>query len=262
MAPLASVLMFMAAIIAAFWYLRMEEVDRELEALRRDVEYAQQRVRLRLLERQEQLMRMARDVGNKELKKPDFSARAESLISQYPELQSITWVDPKQRILASQAAPIVSTDQLRVAGETLNRGDALEAYQLAKEMLQPIYVQSPAQPNEPPPLLQLHVPVANNGRYVGELLAEFSVDSLLRYGTPTEVMARYAVTMLDNQGMCWLARRWHRAKHRPMYCIGASTPTNTKCQSRRWATRWCCAPRPIAPRWVWWAAACSGWWAP
>ena len=200
MAPLASVLMFMAAIIAAFWYLRMEEVDRELEALRRDVEYAQQRVRLRLLERQEQLMRMARDVGNKELKKPDFSARAESLISQYPELQSITWVDPKQRILASQAAPIVSTDQLRVAGETLNRGDALEAYQLAKEMLQPIYVQSPAQPNEPPPLLQLHVPVANNGRYVGELLAEFSVDSLLRYGTPTEVMARYAVTMLDNQG--------------------------------------------------------------
>ena len=43
--------MFMAAIIASFWYLRTEEVDREQEALRRDVEYAQQRVRLRLLER-------------------------------------------------------------------------------------------------------------------------------------------------------------------------------------------------------------------
>jgi hypothetical protein len=35
--------MFMAAIMAAFWYLRAEEVDREQEALRRDVEYAQQR---------------------------------------------------------------------------------------------------------------------------------------------------------------------------------------------------------------------------
>lgn len=38
LAPLASVLMFMAAIIASFWYLRTEEVDREQEALRRDVE--------------------------------------------------------------------------------------------------------------------------------------------------------------------------------------------------------------------------------
>ncbi|WP_287916382.1 hypothetical protein, partial [Comamonas sp.] len=32
LAPLASVLMFMAAIIASFWYLRTEEVDREQEA--------------------------------------------------------------------------------------------------------------------------------------------------------------------------------------------------------------------------------------
>ena len=60
LAPLAAVLIFMAAIVAAFWYLRVEEGEREQEALRRDIEYAQQRVRLRLLERQEQIMRIAR----------------------------------------------------------------------------------------------------------------------------------------------------------------------------------------------------------
>ena len=60
LAPLAAVLMFLAAIVAAFWYLRAEEAEREQEALRRDVEYAQQRVRLRLLERQEQLMQIGR----------------------------------------------------------------------------------------------------------------------------------------------------------------------------------------------------------
>ena len=57
LAPLAAVLLFLAAIVSAFWYLRLEEIDREQEAVKRDVEYAQQRVRLRLLERQEQLMR-------------------------------------------------------------------------------------------------------------------------------------------------------------------------------------------------------------
>jgi predicted outer membrane lipoprotein len=74
LAPLAAVLLFLAAIISAFWYLRLEEMDREQEAVRRDVEYAQQRMRLRLLERQEQLMRMARDISNKEVDRKSSSA--------------------------------------------------------------------------------------------------------------------------------------------------------------------------------------------
>ena len=65
--PLLAVALFLAAVIAAFAYLRIEEIDREQEAVRRDVEYAQQRLRLRLLERQEQLMRLGRDVSNKEV---------------------------------------------------------------------------------------------------------------------------------------------------------------------------------------------------
>jgi PAS domain S-box-containing protein len=200
LAPLAAVLMFMAAIVASFWYLRMEEIDREKEALHRDVEYAQQRVRLRLLERQEQLMRMARDIGNHDLGESDFASRAEALISQYPELQSITWIDAQRRILASQSAPTVSSEQLRIPREVLRAGDALEAYQLAREMQQPIYVQGLAHKGEAAPLLQLHVPLAQDGRYIGELLGEYSIDSLLRYGTPTEIMARYAMTMLDSRG--------------------------------------------------------------
>lgn len=141
--------MFMAAIVASFWYLRMEEIDREKEALHRDVEYAQQRVRLRLLERQEQLMRMARDIGNHDLGESDFASRAEALISQYPELQSITWIDAQRRILASQSAPTVSSEQLRIPREVLRAGDALEAYQLAREMQQPIYVQGLAHKGKP-----------------------------------------------------------------------------------------------------------------
>ena len=80
LAPLVAVLLFLAAITFAFWYLRAEEREREQEAVKRDVEYAQQRMRLRLLERQEQLMRMARDVSNKDVDAHEFTRRAESLI--------------------------------------------------------------------------------------------------------------------------------------------------------------------------------------
>ena len=123
LAPVASVLMFLAAIVASFWYLRTEEVEREKEALRRDMEYAQQRVRLRLLERQEQIMRIARDLSNQDVERADFGSRAEPLISQYPELQAITWIDERRRIRASHAAPAVTSSQLRVGGEVLKPGE-------------------------------------------------------------------------------------------------------------------------------------------
>ena len=44
--PLLAVLLFLSAIVVAIAYLRFEEIDREREAVTRDVEYAQQRLRL------------------------------------------------------------------------------------------------------------------------------------------------------------------------------------------------------------------------
>lgn len=192
--------MFLAAIVAAFWYLRTEEVEREKEALKRDVEYAQQRVRLRLLERQEQIMRIARDLSNQDLDRAEFDRRAEALISQYPELQAVTWIDERMRIRASHAAPTVSSSQLRVIGESIRSGETADTYLLARDMQQPVYSQPLSVKDEAPPLLQLQVPLSAQGKFAGVVLSEYSIDSLLRYGTPTEVLARYGVTLLDSNG--------------------------------------------------------------
>ncbi len=200
LAPLLAVLLFLAAIVAAFWYLRVEEAEREQEALRRDVEYTQQRVRLRLLERQEQIMRIARDLSNQDMELPQFHLRAEALIGQYPELQAITWIDETGRIRASHATPTLASSQLRVAGEILHKGDTQSVFALARSSQQPVYALPGVDEDEVIPLLQLQVPLNVQGNFSGVVLGEYSVDSLLRYGTPTEVMARYAMTMLDNKG--------------------------------------------------------------
>ena len=199
LAPLAAVLLFLSAIIAAFWYLRLEEMDREQEAVKRDVEYAQQRVRLRLLERQEQLMRIARDISNKEVDPEEFVGRAESMVIQYPELQSLAWIDERRRIKASYAAPSLASGQLRVTGEVLRPGETEAMYSLARDLQQPVYSQPAASPDSSG-LLQLHVPLAEQGRFGGVILGEYSIDSLLRYGVPAEVSAKYAVALLDGKG--------------------------------------------------------------
>ncbi|MDD2547502.1 MAG: PAS domain-containing sensor histidine kinase [Burkholderiaceae bacterium] len=198
-APLAAVLLFLAAIVAAFWYLRAEEAEREHEALKRDVEYTQQRIRLRLLERQEQIMRIARDLSNYELDRTAFATRAETLISQYPELQAITWIDEHRRIRASHAAPTVASSALRNAGELLGQNDTADTFALVRDLRQPVYAQATLAHGEILPMLELQVPLNHKGQFSGVVLSEYSSDSLLRYGAPTEVLARYAVTLLDGK---------------------------------------------------------------
>jgi PAS domain S-box-containing protein len=198
LAPLAAVLLFLLAIISAFWYLRLEEVDREQEAVRRDVEYAQQRLRLRLLERQEQLMRIARDISNRDIDPEEFVGRAETLVIQYPELQALAWIDERRRIKAAYAGPSVVAQQQRLAGDVLKAGETEATFSLVRDVQQPVYAQPSA--GDPAPLLQLHVPLQDQARFGGVILAEYSIDSLLRYGVPAEVSARYAVSLLDGKG--------------------------------------------------------------
>ena len=199
LAPLAAVLLFMAAIISAFSYLRLEEMDREQEAVKRDVEYGQQRMRLRLLERQEQLMRIARDISNREVDANEFVGRAESMIAQYPELLMLTWIDERRRVTASYAAPSISTAHLRAKGDVLRPGETETMYSLARDLQQPVYSQPVAGPDSSG-LLQLHVPLADQGKFGGVILGEYSIDGLLRYGVPAEISAKYAVALLDGKG--------------------------------------------------------------
>jgi PAS domain S-box-containing protein len=199
LAPLASVLLFFAAIATAFWYLRVEEIDREQEAVKRDVEYAQQQVRLRLLERQEQLMLLARDVANKQVNAEEFGTRAESLVAQYPELQSITWINERRRIISTQPAPSFPSAQKRLTGEVLRVGDTEATYSLARDLRQPVYSQ-PAASSDFSDTLQLHVPMFDLAKFSGVVLAEYSLDGLLRYGIPSEVSAKYAMSLLDGKG--------------------------------------------------------------
>jgi PAS domain S-box-containing protein len=200
LAPVAAVVLFLAAIASAFWYLRVEELEREQEAIKRDVEYAQQRLRLRLLERQEQVMRLGRDVSNKEIRAEQFLSRAEALVMQYPEFLSLTWIDDRRRIIASQTVSSISANQHMRPGSVLKVGETESHFSLARDLMQPIYGQVHVETDRDAHLsvLQLHTPLSNDqGRFNGVILAEYTMEGLLRYGVPTEVLAKYAVALQD-----------------------------------------------------------------
>ncbi len=203
LAPVAAVVLFMAAIASAFWYLRGEELEREQEAVRRDVEYAQQRLRLRLLERQEQVMRMARDISNQEIRKDQFAVRGEALVQQYPEYQSLSWVNERRQVISTHTVSnLLHSLPLRL-GEALPLGDTETHYSLSRDLMQPIYgvIESDKPKDGALPMLQLHTPLTNDkGQFSGVLMAEYPLESLLRYGVPTEILAKYAISLVNAEG--------------------------------------------------------------
>ena len=198
LAPLAAVALFMLAIVSALAYLQVEESSREQEAVQRDLEYTQQQLRLRLLERQEQLGSMAREISNQEMDVRGFKSRATVLINQYPEVQSAIWIDAGKRIRAVAGSPSQALRPGPTHTEVQLDADGDYALQWAMAQHHPVYIQSRA--GERGPLLLLFVPLIDRAASTGAVLVELSVDALYRYAVPNEISARYAVSIQDARG--------------------------------------------------------------
>ncbi|WP_333707409.1 PAS domain S-box protein [Tepidimonas ignava] len=194
--PVVSLLLFLGAIGVALVYFTREDAAREREAVVRDTEYAQQRLRLRLLERQEQAMRLARDIANRTVEETAFVAQAESLVLQHPELTALYWVDAYREVVTGYGAPTLNGSTRR-AGERLAPGLGGGVIELARDLHQPMY-SKPQRSSDGGWVLLLAVPFENQRRFGGVVLAELALDALLRYGVPPELLARYTVTLVDD----------------------------------------------------------------
>ena len=72
LSPVLAILLFLVAIATTFAYLRAEEQARERSALLQDVDYAHQRLKMRLLEEQEQLLGLTMSYGGGLMSEEEF----------------------------------------------------------------------------------------------------------------------------------------------------------------------------------------------
>ncbi len=228
-APLASVLLFLAAIVSTFWYLRTEEIDRAAESLARDTEVAQQQLRARLIETQEALVRMARELAANERPDLDFALQAAELANDRPELQSLSWRDAAGRTRQRRGSGLEHDDAeaqgaaaaASAAGSAASANAALAAakgasaaaaaaeraapdnallqaaFLAARDLKQPAYSR-PYKDRAGNAVFELQVPLYAQGRFGGVLAAELSVDALLRHYAPAEAVIRHPVAVLDD----------------------------------------------------------------
>ena len=199
LAPLAAVGLFMAAIVSALLYLQIEEADREQEGVRRDVEYTQQQLRLRLLERQEQFGALGRELGRQELDARAFRLRVIALLNQYPEVHGAAWLDAQKRLRASGGATFNWSYPAYGSNTAPLNAEGDYAFNWATAQRQVVYLMPP-KTGATAPFLQVYIPLVEKGQPAGVILAELSIDGLYRYGIPNEIAARYGISLLDAKG--------------------------------------------------------------
>ena len=196
--PLVSVLLFLAAIISAFWYLRNEEFEREQESVKRDTEISQQQIRLRLLENQEQLVRIAGEVVGHVINRDEFLEQAAGFTREHPEVTTLLWVN-------SSGASRVYVPGANQHPDSADGGDAAPAslpaanplsepataFAAARNRRQPVY-SKPFADAFGNAVFQVHVPLIERGAFIGTLIAcrfEISSETKCRITVSTEYSA-------------------------------------------------------------------------
>ncbi len=199
--PLLSVLLFLAAIISAFWYLRNEEVERETESVQRDTELTQQQIGLRLIQNQETLIRMARDLVVRETRPEDFLAQAAAFARERPEVTHLSWLDARRRPRASHSALPYN---FNAAGDTPEPALPVEGrpsepettFRTARDTRSPAYSRGFTD-NTGAAAFQLHLPLVERSTFAGVIIVEYSVDSLVRHFVPADVAQRHMISVVD-----------------------------------------------------------------
>lgn len=190
-APYLAVVVFAMVMLGLVWMLQTQEIQNQRNAVARDVQWAEQTIRLHTRGTEEFLVQMARDIASGALDRDGFQVRANQYIANNPELVNIVWVDVGQVVRWS--APFDSTDWL--AGEHLTTLQEVPFY-AAREKGGAVYGEAYSPPRGAA-VLEMFVPVRHGRAFLGTVVAVYSIDAMVRHMVPNWFAGKYRVALLD-----------------------------------------------------------------
>jgi PAS domain S-box-containing protein len=199
-APIATVLIFLAVVFATIAYLRFEEAEREREGIKRDIDYTSSQLRERLQERKEQALQIAKDIGRGLVDSAEFLVQAQTLVESTPELISLVWIDGGGKYRSAYLTTAAYTMDWAKSTGFSDDSEVAELFRRVQRERQPIY-SDPYLSADSRSLIQMQAPIlsANGNRFYGVLVAEISLDSLLQNGVPAEMGKKYGAAFVGNE---------------------------------------------------------------
>lgn len=198
LAPLFAIVLFIAVMLAVFFTLRYDELDRQHQALYRDVESIQQAMVARLSVSQEEVAEIAHDFetsGDAHA----LVANARALLRTQRSLMSIAWIDPQRVWQHVVVSDVLFDGGPREEGDALENAVSRVAFDAARDRNQPRYSAAYAAPDGDM-YVELHVPMFKDGTFHGTVVAVTSLASLARLSDPNDPSSSTNLALVDANG--------------------------------------------------------------
>lgn len=188
--PVLCALLFLAtAIWLPYQAQQMESIERQ-EQLIADTLWVEQTIRFQLGRNEDDIQSLAHEIAAGHLTNENLQSRMRFLLRTHPELTRITWIDAAGQTLASdQEAPLAS----QALPESLRLKLARIRSTLAPEYIQP----DPPKDSRHPALMDYLFPIQQGGRYIGSVIATYSLGGILEHMVPWWFAQKNEVRLVD-----------------------------------------------------------------
>ena len=193
-APYIAVLVFALAMLVIVWTLQHQERETQRNALARDVQWAEQTMRLHMQGTEEFLSQLARELAAGSLDADAFQVRANQHIANNPELVNVVWVAGGQRV--KWTAPFDTTDWL--AGDALS-GTQATALARSWEVGRPVYGEAYVNSRNMA-VLEVYVPVQQGRTPLGAIIAVYSIERMVTHLVPSWFGEKYRLSFTGPEG--------------------------------------------------------------
>ncbi len=191
--------LFLAAMIGFFWYLQIIEARHQQQGLYRDIEWAQQSMRLKWREDQDRLMTLAPSWAQLLERPAENSPDVREFLERNPDIVYLAVLDERQVVKWVLSSRRMGQVQARIAGNPIDDSAGFIAFSGARSGKHPVF-SPPFVSDDNEVVVELHAPVIRNGVFEGTVIAATSLNRALNYSLPKEVRERYQLMIVDQGG--------------------------------------------------------------
>ena len=194
MLPYVAVVLFALSMLGLVWLLQRQEIDAQRDAVARDMQWAEQTMRLKFQETEDFLAALARDSAAGRLDAVAFQSRTHRHVASNAQLTGVLSIGKDGAI--DWRAPVDGASG--PVAETLAPASAA-AFERARETGRPAY--GPAHTNAlGEPVFEVLVPVRDGGRFLGAMAGVYSVKRVIHHLVPPWFSERYRLTLSASGG--------------------------------------------------------------
>ena len=161
------------------WWLDARDDAQRYGTLVRDVDWAQQSMRLRMLAARDRIGALGRDLVRTNMNEGRFLDDARELLTEHPEIIHVAWLDADRRAQWISTPERRASQSFRMSTPGVSDPGAVMAFEIARNEHRPTYSR-PYQGQYNEVYVDLYLPVFQNERFLGNLAAVYSVDSMLQ----------------------------------------------------------------------------------